>query len=110
MNPGKLRHRITIEQKSGTTKDAEGIAKPTWIPFATVSAAIIPLNGRERTQAAAISAEASIRVEIRYKKGVTADMRVNYGGRILEIVAPPQDLEEKHIEMHLLCKEVGLNG
>lgn len=110
MNPGKLRHRIVIERKVGTTKDPDGIVKETWAPFTSPWAAVIPLSGREKTYAAAISAEASIRIEIRYMQGITADMRVNYGGRILELVAPPLDIEEKHIEIHLLCKEVGLNG
>lgn len=110
MNPGKLRHKIVIEKKAGTTKDAEGIVSVDWVPFASPWAAVIPLSGREKTYASAISAEASLRVEIRYKQGITADMRVNYGGRILELVAPPLDVDERHIEMHLFCKEAGLNG
>lgn len=109
MNPGKLRHKIAIERKT-TIKDAEGISKESWVQFTAPWAAIIPLIGREKIQAAAISAEASIRVEIRYKAGITAEMRVNYGGRILELVAPPLDIEERHVEMHLYCKEAGLNG
>ncbi|MGQ0516567.1 phage head closure protein, partial [Bacillus sp. D-CC] len=53
------------------------------------------LRGREFWQAASVNAENTIRVEIRYRKGITSEMRILYGERILEITNVI-DVEEKH--------------
>ncbi|MEY9096281.1 phage head closure protein [Paenibacillus sp. RC84] len=109
MNSGALRHRITLQKKE-TGSDDEGLPLVNWIDFASVSAAIEPLRGREYFAAAAANAESTIKVRIRYRQGVTADMRVLYNGRILEVQSPPIDPFERHKELHLMCKEVAGNG
>lgn len=104
VNPGKLNKRITL-QRSITDKDASGRPVKRWVDVATVWAAVRPLRGREYHAAAANNAEGTKRVEIRYRKGITTDMRVLYGGRILEINSPPIDPDEQHKELHLMCRE-----
>ncbi|MEC0248891.1 phage head closure protein [Paenibacillus chitinolyticus] len=109
MNPGALRHRITLQKKETGTND-EGLPAVQWTDFATVSAAVEPLRGREYFAAAAANAESTVRVRIRYRQGVTSDMRVLYNGRTLEIQSPPIDPNERHRELHLMCREVKGNG
>lgn len=62
------------------------------------------MAGREYYQARAINAEISHRVTIRYRSGLKTSWRLLYGTRALEIISIA-DVEEKHIELELLCKE-----
>lgn len=104
MNPGSLNRRITI-QKQTSARNAEGVASKEWEPVTTVWAGIEYLRGREYFQAASINSEVTARIRIRYRQGLTAHMRVVYGERIFEIINV-FDIEEKHREIHLMCKEV----
>jgi SPP1 family predicted phage head-tail adaptor len=109
MNPGRLNKRITL-QKKGFVRDAESNTKDSWVDSATVWAAVEPLRGREYYAAAAASAESLVRFRLRYRKDVTADMRVKYDNRIFELNSPPIDPEERHKELIMMCKEVLING
>lgn len=109
MNPGKLNKRITIQQKIASQTDEEGNPIEKWEDVVTVWAAVKPLRGREFWQAASVNAENTIRVEIRYRKGITNNMRILYGNRLLDINSVI-DVEEKHCDIHLMCREVLENG
>lgn len=105
-----LNKRVTI-QVSAETKDADGLALDSWQDHATVWAAVEPLRGREYFAAAAVNAESTVRFRIRYRRGITSKMRLVYDGRIFNIKSPPIDLEERHVELHLMCvEEVGASG
>jgi len=108
MNPGRLNKRITLQRLK--TVKVNGIATKQWEDVATVWASIEPLRGREYFAATAVNAEVTTRVKIRYRSGVTADMRGLYGSRVFDIKSPPIDPEERHEELHLMCSEEGLNG
>ncbi len=108
MNPGDLRHRITIQQKS-ITKDSEGIPSETWPDFATAWAAIEPLQGREFFSAQAVNAQVTTRIRIRYLAGICPTMRVSYGTHIYDIQVVI-DVEERHRELQLMCQEVVSGG
>lgn len=108
MNIGDLRHRVTIQHKvSG--KDEDGLPVEEWRPLAEIWAAVEPLQGREFWQAKAVQSEATVRVRIWYRPDITTAMRVQYGNRILDIETMI-DPEERHVELHLLCKEVVPGG
>ncbi|HFR4183360.1 TPA: phage head closure protein [Bacillus cereus] len=110
MSALKKNKRIILQKKSTDYEtDEEGNPLEPWQDIVKVWAAVNPLRGREFWQAASVNAENTIRVEIRYRKGITNNMRILYGERILEITNVI-DVEEKHKEMHLMCKEVLDNG
>lgn len=104
MKPGNLRHRITLEQITRASDGAGGYTE-TWSVVANVYADVYPLKGQERYDAQQIQATQSHRVTIRYRAGITPDMRVKYGARILRIDAVI-DPEERHRELILMCSEV----
>lgn len=104
MEPGKLRHRITIQYEDNG-KDDDGFESTIWKEYKRAWAAIIPLRGKEFYQAATINAEISIKIVTRYIKGVDEDMRIKYGDRSFEIISII-DVNERHREMHFMCKEV----
>ncbi|EOO28619.1 hypothetical protein IIU_05737 [Bacillus cereus VD133] len=110
MTLAKKNKRITFQKKvEGYHTDEEGNPIEKWEDVVTVWAAVKPLRGREFWQAASVNAENTIRVEIRYRKGITNNMRILYGNRLLDMNSVI-DVEEKHRDMHLMCKEVLDNG
>jgi len=102
---GKLSQRITIEQV-GEARDAIGGVGETWSTFATVWAEFVSQTGREFFAAKQINNALDCIIRIRYLPGITAKMRVRMGSRILNIVAPPIDVNEAHEEIKLMCEEL----
>lgn len=104
MNIGKLRHRVTIQNKV-TLPDGYGGVTSTWQDVATVWASVEPLNGRELYAAQQVKTELSHRVRIRYMSGIKPEMRIAFDNRTFEIEAII-DPEERHESLELLCSEV----
>lgn len=105
MNPGLLNKRITFQEYvSGT--DSDGFPIEQWQDVKAVWAMIKTLQGREYYAAAAVQAENTTRFVIRYTKGIDNKMRIKYGERIFDIVAPPINDDEKNVTMTIIAKEV----
>ena len=104
MDFSKLRHKITI-QKSISTIDSFGSEVNAWSDVCTVWASIEPIKGREFFAAQKENAETTVRICIRYRTGISADMQILYGNKVFEINAII-DVEERHIELQLMCKEL----
>ena len=105
MRAGELKKRITIEQPTGTA-DALGEPVQTWATWAVLWAALQPLVGTERLQAAQVNANADVKVTIRYYLGLipTVKMRIRYGTRMFQIVSV-QNIDEHNREVDLLTIE-----
>lgn len=103
---GKLKHKITIEEKTKVSDGAGGWTE-TWVAFASnVSASIDPISGKEFFEAQQTQSSVSHKIRIRYKSGVLPSMRVNFKGRIFAITSPPINWEERNRDMLLMCSEV----
>lgn len=89
---GRLRHRISIEQKV-VTLDSDGAQDEAWVLFAGpgVPADIGPLSGRELIAAQAVHSKVSSRIKIRRLDGVMASMRVVHRMTIYNIEAAIPD-------------------
>lgn len=107
MEPGRLRHRVSLQGVT-RTDDGGGGYTEAWGDLATVWAAVEPLQGSEQIRAMQTEAAATHRVRMRYRAGVHAGQRVIHEGRGFEIVAPPVDPDERHVELVLLAREVEL--
>ena len=103
---GQLRHKVTIEEDSGTTRNAYNEITPNWttITGGEVFADVVPLNGRELIDAQQQQADVTHRVRIRYLSTVTPTMRVVHGSRNLHITSVINQ-EERDRWMELLCVE-----
>lgn len=100
---GRLRDRVTIEEKTDGDPDAKGTRSPSWSAFATRWARIVPLTGREMYTADQVYAEATHRIELRYLADITPAMRVTFGSRVFDIEGVIND--ERMRETHLLVSE-----
>ena len=83
MEAGKLRHRVTIQQPTLTQDTTTGAATITWTDLhANVPASVEPLSVKEYLQSRTEQSETSVRVVIRYRDGLTPDMRILHRGKI----------------------------
>ena len=103
---GDLNCRVVLQQRD-TSVGGFGQQSTNWTDVATLWARIRPLSGREFLSAAAINSELTHMVTIRYRAGVTAVMRLSYGGQIYNILSVG-DPGPGRVTMELRCS-TGLN-
>lgn len=109
MRAGRLRHLVRIEQLvTGSPQyHPGGELNQEWGEYATVWAAIEPLQGRELFSAQAINSEITARITIRYLSDVVPAMRVFFENKVYNILSVV-DRDMRHIELQLMVSE-GLN-
>lgn len=99
MDPGRLKHRIKLQEPS-TTQDAAGQPLPAWIDVATVRADIRVASGVETIKADAGAAIGKASVRIRARSGVTAVMRFLHGTTAYNILAvPPVNNDPRYLDL-----------
>ena len=102
--PGQLRHVVTIESPP-TGEDATGANYGAWTTFAAnVRAEIRPTGGSEQYGGGAYNPEAWHTVTMRHVAGFTSAMRINFGGRLFDVLNI-NDVMERGRWMVLTCKE-----
>lgn len=105
LSAGKYDRRIVIEQAAETQDEAGGVVQ-TWSTYKTVWARFVTQTGREFFAAKQVNTALDQLISIRYVSGLNAKMRVKYGSRIFNIIAPPIDVNEAHEEIKLMCEEL----
>jgi len=100
---GEMRQRITFQEKVEVDDGHHG-HNVTWKDVATVWASVEPISGREYFYAHQISTEVTHRVRVRYREGLTTEMRIKLGERILGIDSI-LDLGEQRKILEIFCKE-----
>jgi SPP1 family predicted phage head-tail adaptor len=114
MRAGKLRNRVTIEQRvaGSPPQSASGEPDESWTAYATVQASIDPLRGRELYAAQEHHSEVDVKIRMRLmagvNDGVTAAMRVVDGSTVYNIKAVLIDVNFTR-EITLMCA-TGLNN
>lgn len=103
MEAGKLRNRITIQQRT-LTPDSYGQSVESWTDFATVWAEIRSISGRESLIAEAMQGITNYEVNIRYKAGVVQSMRIIYKNHILDVQSVINDMQANK-KLTLFCVE-----
>lgn len=89
---GRLRHRVTIEQKVTTRDPDTGAPITAWQTWAAnVAAEVAPLSVKEFLAAQQLQSEVSARITIRYRSGVLATMRIRFKGQIYNIAGALPD-------------------
>jgi SPP1 family predicted phage head-tail adaptor len=104
INPGELRHKI-IFQKLENTQNNYGEPTEIWSEVFTTKAAIYPISGKEFYAAETVNSEVSHKVNIRYKKGLSPNMRVKFGERLFSIISII-NFQERNVELQIMCKEL----
>ena len=104
MRAGTLRHRVTLQRRELEKDDYGGVSpRGVWVDVATVWASLEAVSGREFFASRQEQFEVTHKVTIRYRDGVTADMRVVHGGKTFGVVAPLPD--NRGTRLVLMCRE-----
>jgi SPP1 family predicted phage head-tail adaptor len=107
MRAGRLRHRVTIQQRT-LAQDAGGAMAPSWITVGSVAAEVRSPAGLERVQAGMDQTVATVTHQVRVRARelpITPAMRVQWKGRNFQIVAIT-DPDNLGIQQVLDCYEV----
>lgn len=99
MNPGELRHKIKFQ-----IQDLEQESE-VWNDVFSCWANVNPISGREYYQAETVNSDLTHRIRLRYRKGITPDMRILYRDRIFYIVSVINEYE-KNYALQLMCREL----
>lgn len=105
LDPGLLRHLITIQQNT-QTHDASGGLVDSWGTYYQVHAGISTTGGREFYRARQTNSELTHEVTIYRLEGVKPKMRVLWGTRVLEIVAVLPDETRLINNTVIHCREI----
>ena len=107
LDPGKLRHRLTLlfltkEQDSDTGEMVE-----TWETYDTVWGSFEPYSTKDVLLARSAQEQSSARSVIRYREEVTSGMRVSFRSRVYKLDGPPlPDPESGNEYMTLMLSEI----
>ena len=107
IDAGRLRHRLVLQRRNIQPDGGGGEAGDPWaapLTVATVWGSIEPLRGGERLRALRLEAQVTHRIVIRFRAGVTSDMRIAFGARVFNIRAV-LDIGERRRALELLCEE-----
>lgn len=106
MNPGSLRHRVEILQM-GTHRNDFGEIEDTETVFATASASITGISGKEYADqdAGQTVTQMTHRIYMRYMPGLSPDMKIRFKGRIFEILHI-SNYKELNKTLYIMAKEL----
>jgi SPP1 family predicted phage head-tail adaptor len=104
MRAGKMRRRVVLEQPVRTS-DGGGGASIAWSPLATLWAAIQPLSGHERPRFESLEATLSHKITVRFRSGISPDMRFRLDTRIFNIRVVRNE-DERNRWLICLCEEI----
>lgn len=110
MKAGRLRHRISIQQKGESQDLSTGeMLVDSWVDFAKVWAAIEPLSARDVLAAQAVQSAATTRFVIRYRVGIDPTMRIVHRGGTYNIEGQPLPDVDSGLEYLTLLASSGVN-
>ena len=107
MEPGRFRHRVKILTFT-TSRDPSGQPVESWTSGNTVPAEVKGISGREQLSGGAETAQATIRVWMRFRLELNASSRLEvlsgpYKGQVLNIIGPPV-ANATATRLEILCK------
>lgn len=108
---GAFDRRITIEHRTVVKDPVYGTNVSKWVPLIKVWAQVrdvLPSRAENIDQNVSLQRRPA-RVRIRYRDGITADMRIIYQGRTLEIVSGPVELGRKEA-LEMMVQELSTQG
>ena len=105
--PSRLRNRVEFLRRVVTVE--HGISKERWETAVICWCGAEPLSGREFWEAAAINRENEVRFTIRYRKDVSAEMRIRLDSTVYDITSI-LDKNNRHEALEILARTVTPDG
>jgi SPP1 family predicted phage head-tail adaptor len=108
---GSLDRRIQFERPVTTRDPTYNTSKTTWEPHVKVWAQVrdvLPSRAESVDENASLQ-QRPARIRMRFREDITADMRVIYQGRTMEIVSGPAELGRRD-GLELVVQELSTRG
>ena len=105
MDAGKLMHRMTLQRPVDVQDAVSGAMVRTWADVTGLWAAIEYLSARDLLAAQAQQSQVVARIVIRFRAGVTDDMRLLHGGKVFDIAGVLPDRKTGREYLTLPCSE-----
>ncbi|SPX85349.1 Bacteriophage head-tail adaptor [Moraxella ovis] len=86
---GKLRHRLKIYRPTATRSATGAVKVAQWEHVLTLWAEFTPLSVKDIIKGQAQGTDITARATIRHRTDIDGTMRVQYAGRMYEIVGEP---------------------
>lgn len=102
LTAGAFDKRVTLQSRQLTRSPVNGEESIEWGDVATVWANVKPLRGSSFFAARAVQTSVDHVITIRYRAGVTADMRVQWGDVLFDI-DEVIDVNSRHDNLELMC-------
>lgn len=103
MRAGQLNRRVRLQGRQ-TTVSADGFSIENWVDIATLWAGLEPVTAREVMQATQETEKITHQVTVRYRTGMSNQLRFRYGSRVF-LIHTLLDTNESHRELICLCEE-----
>lgn len=87
MGIGQLRHRLTLQMVTSSSKNSFGEEVDTTADMGKVWGSVVPLSGRELQAAQQAQSRTTHKIIIRHRENVTPRSRIIYDGRTFEVEA-----------------------
>lgn len=104
LDPGELRHRITISDVSHVT-DGEGGFTMSLATSSTVWARVKPMRAKQKHEYRSINVEATHLVKVRGGVDVQEEQIITFGTREFEVLTVENEMEE-NVTKWVMCKEI----
>lgn len=104
INPGEFKHSITF-QKLDKTYNGYGEPLEAWSDIKTVKAGIYPISGDTFFAAEKENSKITHKINLRFIRGLTPDMRVKFQDRYFSIESII-NFQERNVMLQLMCKEL----
>lgn len=85
MSVGSMRHKVALQERVRTS-DGAGGAESAWETVANVWCSIVPRSASERFRSMKIEDAVTHVVTMRYRSDFNTTWRVNYGGRLFNVI------------------------
>ncbi|HXI88457.1 MAG TPA: phage head closure protein [Bryobacteraceae bacterium] len=110
IDPGRLRHRVTIQKLQFSSPPEYDAAGPVGTPisFLTVWAAIEPARSTDIIRSGQTISEVIIPIYVRYRAGIAANQRVVFGSNSY-VIQGIRNVDENNEWLELQCLALGAN-
>jgi SPP1 family predicted phage head-tail adaptor len=113
MQAGEYRHRVSLQNTAEVSDGHDGLTESLTTVMARVPARVRPLAGRDLERAQQIDKRISHEVTLRYWRTYRTELdggraRLIYHDtidRTLHVVGAPIDVDERHEDLTVLCRE-----
>jgi len=112
MKIGDLKKAISI-QKQSNVSDGMGGYVTSWVDLVTgvdspslIFAAVWPVSAKEQIASEKEIGTITHKVKIRYRPGVTGNVRIKYGTRIFDVMGPAINIGSDNRFLELICREI----